>query len=307
MHLSIISSSVLALAGATLISAASSDPYADPGKLPAKTDSAHGQVGYNDCQKRYGASSQSSKCQNAYINSAKDFCLWAPPKKAAIGDSEEYEISWCMASGYGTRLIPDGTIKGAHFLKTPSFVQITGVGDLTSLNIPRGDQGGELDPHGATGAGNPIGGQVYTNAYTGEWEHIQEWQNFMSYNEFCFRACRAGPHAKQYCPHIYDLMGCLWNEPANYDKNVFEDCNGNEGKYPGVYGTSTWHQGQNPTPPAHKAGKSSQCARYATISNSQATKIPTVPAGAAQKNAYRPLIETPEVDQPSLIKVIKRN
>lgn len=39
-------------------------------------------------------------------------------------------------------------------MQTPDYVQITGVGDLTSLNIPAGnDGGGELDPHGATGNG----------------------------------------------------------------------------------------------------------------------------------------------------------
>jgi hypothetical protein len=29
----------------------------------------------------------------------------------------------------------------------------SGVGDLTKVNIPAGDAGGELDPHGATGNG----------------------------------------------------------------------------------------------------------------------------------------------------------
>jgi hypothetical protein len=29
----------------------------------------------------------------------------------------------------------------------------SGVGDLTKINIPAGDAGGELDPHGATGNG----------------------------------------------------------------------------------------------------------------------------------------------------------
>lgn len=68
-------------------------------------------------------------------------------------------------------MIPDGTITGAHFIKTPDFVQVTGksafltrascliksfssgVGNLTFLNIPKGDAGGELDPHGADGNG----------------------------------------------------------------------------------------------------------------------------------------------------------
>jgi hypothetical protein len=40
-------------------------------------------------------------------------------------------------------------------VKTPDYVQVTGVGDFTKINIPRGDAGGELDPHGADGNGNP--------------------------------------------------------------------------------------------------------------------------------------------------------
>lgn len=85
-----------------------------------------------------------------------DFCLFAPPKPgadSAIGNTERIEVSWCLKDGYGTRLIPDGTIAGAHFIQTPDFVQITGHGDLTKLNIPQGDAGGELDPHGADGNG----------------------------------------------------------------------------------------------------------------------------------------------------------
>lgn len=29
-------------------------------------------------------------------------------------------------NGTGTRLIPNGAIKGAHFIETPDFVQVTG-------------------------------------------------------------------------------------------------------------------------------------------------------------------------------------
>ena len=72
------------------------------------------------------------------------------------------------------RVIPDGTITSAHFVKTPLYWQIQGAGDLTKLNIKDGDQGGELDPHGAEGTGNPIGGNVTTNA-TGSDVHYEEW------------------------------------------------------------------------------------------------------------------------------------
>ena len=90
----------------------------------------------------------------------------------------------------------------------------SGTGDLTTLNIPKGDEGGELDPHGADGNGNPIGGLCFTSAFR-QLEQIHEWtvrlpsrmlyvlpplpfsstlllrfQNFMSDSEFCFRACK---------------------------------------------------------------------------------------------------------------------
>src|SRR6201996_2671231 len=42
----------------------------------------------------------------------------APPQRI--------EVSWCIQSGHGTRVIPSGAITGAHFVQTPDFVQVTG-------------------------------------------------------------------------------------------------------------------------------------------------------------------------------------
>ena len=94
--------------------------------------------------------------ESTTVNSVDDFCLFAPPEpgpNSIIGETERIEVSWCLKSGYGTRLIPDGTILGAHFVQTPDYVQITGTGDLTKINVPKGDSGGELVPHGADGNG----------------------------------------------------------------------------------------------------------------------------------------------------------
>lgn len=93
---------------------------------------------------------------NRTVNSLDDWCIFAPPQPgpdSVIGNTERIEVAWCTADGHGTRLIPDGSITGAHFVQTPDYVQITGVGDLTKINIPAGDEGGELDPHGADGNG----------------------------------------------------------------------------------------------------------------------------------------------------------
>ena len=50
-------------------------------------------------------------------------------------------------------------------------------------------------------------------------------QNFMGADQFCFRECKPGPLAPTFCQHIYDIMGCAWNMPANYDPG-FESCQG---------------------------------------------------------------------------------
>jgi hypothetical protein len=68
-----------------------------------------------------------------------------------IGDSEQDEVAWCLKP-YGTRAIPNGALHGVHFVKTPNYIQVTGVGNFTSMNIEKGDEGGELDDRGANGA-----------------------------------------------------------------------------------------------------------------------------------------------------------
>jgi hypothetical protein len=228
-------------------------------KLPSKSEV--GQTGTNQCGT---SSSQSSNCQTMFINEADDFCIWAPPKKGGtIGDLEREVVAWCTKKGRGTRVIPDGTLKGVHFVRTKDYVQVTGVGDFTKMNILKKDQGGELDPHGPDGNGNPVGGLVYGNTF-GKNLQYHEWTAFISETQFCMRAC-TGPNARENCQHIYDEMGCEWNMPANYSPGKFESCKADNDLPMGVYGTSTWHQGVKPTPAAHPAAKSSSCTPYPSI------------------------------------------
>ncbi|KDQ08602.1 hypothetical protein BOTBODRAFT_48091 [Botryobasidium botryosum FD-172 SS1] len=237
----------------------------------APTTWQNGQTGTNKCGTE---SSQTSMCQNLYLNAVDDFCLFAPPNPnmGPVGETEQLEVAWCLRSGYGTRLIPDGTIQGVHFVQTPDYVQITGTGDLTKLNIPAADTGGELDPHGADGNGNPIGGLVFGTSFDGTLRQYHEWTNFMSSTEFCFRACIDGPNAAAYCEHIYDIMGCDWNMPGDYTAGSFTSCEGSNSTEPmGVYGTSTFHQGDAVTPAAHPAAPSSNCKTITTVKNQAAT------------------------------------
>ena len=147
--------------------------------------SEEGQTGTNACGT---TPSDDSQCQTAWITDVYDFCLWGPPSVGTIGDTEGEEVAWCLNPNLGTRLIPNGTLTGVHFIHTPDYVQVTGTGNLTNINIASGDEGGELDPHGANGNGNPVGGLVFGNV-SGVIKQYHEWTSFISDSEFCFRAC----------------------------------------------------------------------------------------------------------------------
>ena len=132
---------------------------------------------------------------------------------------------------------PDGTVTGAHFVKTPLYVQLMALGDFTKIGLVAGDEGGELDPHGATNMGNPVGGNVTSNV-SGEDVFYEEWMNYASSNQICFRVCIAGseqaPTALE-CQHTLDVMGCNFVMPGNYADNVFETCDGDAAYPPGLY------------------------------------------------------------------------
>ena len=75
---------LLALAVTAITSVVSGKPTFSINDLPDKWE--EGQIGTNRCQK-WGDSSQDSMCQNVFINSAVDFCLWAPPHGTnSVGD-----------------------------------------------------------------------------------------------------------------------------------------------------------------------------------------------------------------------------
>jgi len=228
--------------------------------LPNQTEI--GQTGTNNCGT---GSSQTSMCQTMWMNDADDFCLWAPPSVGTIGDTERNEVAWCTRGGRGTRIIPNGTLQGVHFVRTPDYIQVTGVGDFTQINVQPGDGGGELDPHGADSNGNPVGGLVFGNTFGANLQ-FHEWANFIGASDFCMRAC-IGPNARQNCQHIYDEMGCYWNMPANYDAGVFESCQGDDDLPMGVYNGSTWSQGVEPTPSAHPVASSSSCTTFSSITS----------------------------------------
>lgn len=80
-------------------------------------------------------------------------------------------------------------------MRTPGYVQVVGFIDQSKINIQADDSGGELDPHGAVSTllchllefvadigqdlrGNPLGGLVYSNAWSNNnntFQQVIEW------------------------------------------------------------------------------------------------------------------------------------
>jgi len=242
---------------------------------------------------------QTSYSRLVSLNNVNDFCLFGPPVAGAgseIGNLEAEVVAYCTQPRNGARLIPDGTITSAHFIKTPLYVQISGTWDGTKVDIVAGDYGGELDPHGATGEGNPVGGNV-TSDVTGSDVFYQEWMMYVSSDAFFFRVCTAedlpnGITAALQCEHELDTVGgnFVMAVPFNLPQS-FDECSGDAAAPPGLYpqangSTSTFRQrytgqwtegttftgtftvGQTVTPEApYTYPATSQCTTYSSISN----------------------------------------
>ncbi|KAJ7910637.1 hypothetical protein B0H13DRAFT_2329170 [Mycena leptocephala] len=152
--------------------------FAYPTGIPYQADTdpnliRGSQQGYNLCNST--TEGQSSLCQTSFLNALDDFCLWAPPKpNSTIADTE------------GKKSL------GVQFMRTPAYVQVVGFIDQRFIDMVSDDSGGELDPHGADFRGNPLGGLVYSTAWSNNndtYDQVIEWHNFMGGNQFCFKAC----------------------------------------------------------------------------------------------------------------------
>jgi len=213
--------------------------------LPYMVDTSDGprgrQTGINLCNST--TEGPSSMCQTATVNNLDDFCIWGPPQPdSTIADTEGELVAWCTKPGRGTRIIPASAMSGVQFMRTPDYLQVTGRINQSLINILHGDSGGEEDPHGADGRGNPLGAIVFSNGFSsnngnnGTFQQVIEWHNFLGGDMFCIKVCDpAGPNAANFCQHIYDRIGCAYNAPAAYQDGVFEKCLGDNQDFPGVY------------------------------------------------------------------------
>lgn len=65
---------------------------------------------------------------------------------------------------------------GVQFIKTPAYVQITGLIKQELINLTPNDTGGEMDPHGADQRGNPLGGLLFSKAFSNSsFVQVIEW------------------------------------------------------------------------------------------------------------------------------------
>lgn len=243
------------------------DPHNPP--LRAIPD---GQSGYNQCGTK---SSPDSKCQNLWIKSATEFCIFGPPYMAGVSATERDAVSYCTMDGYGTRLIPPGTFTSVHYVVTKHYIQISGRGNMTNINVIPGNDGGEMDPNSWDRKGNPVGGLVF-----GKDNQFEQWTEFLLTDEFCIRVCFNGPDAWRYCNHIYDLLACRWNIPGDYSPG-FDTCKGDDVPLPmGEYrlpngSIHTFNQGDLRTPAPGPPGKVHDCHKISPPGASY--KIPTLP------------------------------
>ncbi|KAF8918817.1 hypothetical protein CPB85DRAFT_1249171, partial [Mucidula mucida] len=150
------------------------------------------------------AVNQTSMARLISLNSVDDWCIFAPPDAGVtIGESEAFEVAWCTQARNNARVIPDGVVTGASFIKTDFYVELKAYGDFTKLNLQDQDFGDQS---------------------------FEEWMSFISYNQVCFRICTNANDtwsAGVMCEHKLDEMGCNFVMPGNYDFNgTFESCDG---------------------------------------------------------------------------------
>jgi len=205
-----------------------------------------------------------------FVNSIEDFCIWgSPTPNGVIGDVEAIVVAYCTQPGHGTRVIPPGTLTAVQFIKAPGYIQVTGLLNQTGIDMNPTDSGGELDPHGADLAGNPLGGLVFSNnlpsaTNNSTYLQVNNWSNFVGSNMFCIKACDPTITSPDYCLNTFDTEGCQFNMPASYAPNEFTSCLGDNQDAPGG----------NPAIPA-----TSECTTYTSsllyspTTSSAATKI----------------------------------
>lgn len=127
-------------------------------------------------------------------------------------------------------------------MKTSAYIQVSGFINNVALSLDPGDDGGELDPHGADLQGNPLGGVVYSNGTADSdgttLTQVFNWNTFVGSGIFCFKACFNSITSPDYCENRYDLVGCDYNMPSAVQNGTYESCEGDLQDIVGTYTTN---------------------------------------------------------------------
>jgi len=232
------SSSLSTFAATPLVSLNYSYPTGLPYQAVPGTYVRGTQTGYNICNST--TENQQSECQTGIINNIFDFCLFAPATaNETISDTEGVEVAWCTQPGHGTRIIPPGTFSGIQVLNTTQYRQIVAFTNQVNIDLTPTDYGGELDPRGQDMNGNPMGGLVFSTAFSADgvtYEQINDWNMFIGGNITGIKICdRAGVNPAGYCFNELDRLGIVYNMPNGAKDGVFEVCDADLMQLPGVY------------------------------------------------------------------------
>jgi len=205
---------------------------------PANAVIRGSQSGYSICNS--STQNQDSLCQTILVNNISDFCMWAPAKpNQTIAVTEGDEVGWCTKNGHGTRGVVPDTITGIQVLRTSQYLQIVAFINQSLLNMPADDYGGELDSGGQDGAGNPIGGLVYTTFFSSDGntiEQTQYWTEFIGGGVVGIKICNPkGTNPAGYCQHTLDRIGLPYNMPNAAQNGTFEVCDSDLMNIPGEY------------------------------------------------------------------------
>ncbi|KAG0760393.1 hypothetical protein G6F57_008585 [Rhizopus arrhizus] len=134
------------------------------------------------------------------IQSSSEFCSFMPPHSGDdVGGTEDDGIPMCTSSGLGGQTFPTGFIKSSHYVKTSSYVQVTGKIDRSKYGLSSSDGGGQYDNKDIDG--------VTCNGYKYFVNLIEP-----DANQFCIRCCKNQAD----CKLNISTKGCESIVPGNY-------------------------------------------------------------------------------------------
>ncbi|KAG2202936.1 hypothetical protein INT47_008968 [Mucor saturninus] len=146
-----------------------------------------------------------AKGQIAQVVDANDFCVFLPPSDSTnriISDTEWNANAFCLGNtplATNAEKLPAGFIKSAHYLKTDTYVQVTGQMDYTKANLVGTDGGGQMDVRAPMGS-SCAGWKFYVNLIE------------PTTNTYCMRCC----NDDRTCNRGISEKGCAHIIPGDY-------------------------------------------------------------------------------------------